>query len=125
MPGTLRYNLRITDKFGTRSRTPVDGGANITVAADPRSAGQMSVIITGQGEVIPVADVATSGFLYMRNDDPTNFIEWGPDDGGGNIVVVGQIEPGEEVWFRASPAATVRVRADTAACPLTFELWSA
>lgn len=124
MAGSLRYTLRVNDTFGTRRREPVNTGATVTVAADPRQAGQLSVVAGGQGEVVPVGDISSAGFVYLRNDDATNYIEWGPDS-GGNIVVIGKLMPGEDAWFRISPAVSLRARANTADCPMTFERWSA
>lgn len=124
MAGTLSYNLRVSDLFNSRRRVPVDGGKAVTVAADLRSAGTMSPIATGQGSVLDVGTVTTLGYLWMRNDDATNFVTWGPDS-AGNLVGCGKLMPGEEAWLRLLPGVTLRLKSDTGVCEVAFELWSA
>ena len=68
-------------------------------------------------EAIVTTELTSLGWCYMRNLDATNYVEWGPDN-GGSIVPCGRLEAGEVAMFRLSPAITLRTEANTAAVEL-------
>ena len=82
-------------------------------------------ISTGaQGDAIDLSELGTEGWVYMRNIDAANYVQWGNDDGGGNIEIIGRMEAGEPALFRMEPGQTLRLKANTAACKvliLVFE----
>ena len=68
-------------------------------------------------EAIVTTELTALGWCFMRNLDSTNYVEWGPDN-GGSLVPCGRIEAGEVAMFRLSPAITFRAQANTAAVEL-------
>ena len=80
--------------------------------------GQIAVPVTG-------IDVAFSGFdpgiAYFRNLDSTNFVVWGPND-GGVLKSMGKLKPGEFAVLRIHTGVTLRLAADTATCQCQVEV---
>lgn len=74
-----------------------------------------TIVTVGTSEEdMPVGDVATNGFLFLKNLDSTNFVKFGPKD-GGNMVDFGRLKKGEWAWFRLAAGSTpLRWVADTA-----------
>jgi hypothetical protein len=60
--------------------------------------------------------LSTTGWLFMRNLDGTNYVEWGP----ATNTYVGRLEAGEFAIFRTIPAATIYIKANTAACDVWY-----
>lgn len=67
-------------------------------------------------EDLPVGDVATPGWLFIKNLDSNTarFVKYGPKN-SGNMVEFGEIHGGEFAWLRMAPGATLRWVADTSA----------
>lgn len=57
-------------------------------------------------------ELTTEGFLYMRNLDATNYVEWGFSTG----VYGGKMKAGETALYRLKPGTTLYLKANTAAC---------
>lgn len=64
-------------------------------------------------EVVVFGDVSTEGYIFLRNNDTVNFVEYGPEDTGA-MVTVGKLKAGEIAAFRMSPSVVLRAQADTA-----------
>jgi hypothetical protein len=66
------------------------------------------------------------GYMVLRNLDDTNYIDFGPYDGGsaGTLVIIGRIMPGEIAVLRLSASVTVGAQANSAACYLDVNLLS-
>jgi len=64
-------------------------------------------------ETIDFGDVATEGFLFLRNLDDTNYVTIGPDSGGSMVAMI-KLLAGEWAWLRVVPSTTIRAQADTA-----------
>lgn len=94
------------------------GQVNIDQAAQGASSGIQS--IGTSAENITVGDVSTAGYLFLRNLDSTNFVEFGKDNTG--FVNVGKLKPGEMCCFRVAASTTVQLKADTAACDVMYLL---
>jgi hypothetical protein len=106
-----------------------------------RNFGQMAVTMTGEGqrggnvqtigtsaEIINVGEVWTQGWCILQNMDATNYIEFGPYDGGsaGTLVVLGRLAPGgPPAIFPLSPDVTFGAIANTAACKLDVNVFVA
>jgi hypothetical protein len=73
-------------------------------------------------EDLPVGDVGTNGYAFLKNLDPTNYVKWGPKSGGA-MVEMGRLKPGEAAWFRVAPGVTIRAIADTAAVKVDYRLY--
>ena len=75
-----------------------------------------------------IAGITTPGLCYLINQDPTNYVQWGPDNGSGALAVLGQIGPSQVVdgqtiydatpFFRFDPTGTLRAKAHTGNCNL-------
>lgn len=60
-------------------------------------------------------DVATLGYIHVRNLDTTNFVKLGPESGGAIIPMV-KLKAGESALLRLMTGITLRGQADTASC---------
>jgi hypothetical protein len=106
-----------------------------------RNFGQMSVTMTGDGqrgghvqtigtsaEIIEVGEVWSQGWCILQNLDATNYVEFGPYDGGsaGTLVILGRLAPGgPPAFFPLSPDVTFGAIANTAACKLDVNVFVA
>ena len=72
-------------------------------------------------EILLATDVVTEGWVYMRNVDDTNFVEWGIDVAAA-FEPVGKMEIGEPAMFRLSTdaGAALYLKADTAAVKVEY-----
>jgi len=75
-------------------------------------------IIGTTPENLDFGDVTYHGWLYLENLDENNIIDYGPDDGGGTMVSVARLDPGECCLWRMKPNITVKACARTAASRL-------
>ena len=70
-------------------------------------------IIGTSSETLVFGDVSTIGFVYVKNLDPTNFVEISVDNGQTEIIA--KLLPGEACLFKPG-TTTVYAKADTASC---------
>lgn len=95
----------------------------ITLAGTGFKAGLQSVGFAA-AEDLDYGDVAAAnaGWLFMRNNDATNYVQWGLDN-AATIRVVGRLKPGEP-WtvLRVEPSAVIMLQANTAACLVEYYL---
>jgi hypothetical protein len=82
--------------------------------------GQVYTIGTSE-EAISFVDITTEGWLTMQNLDATNYVDWGPEDGGA-MIEMGRMEAGEPAAMRMFPGATLRLKANTAACQVLVKV---
>jgi hypothetical protein len=68
-------------------------------------------------EAINKGEITTPGYMWVRNLDPTNFVEIGYDDTGFKNVV--KLKAGEEALFRLAQT-TPQAQADTAAVRIEY-----
>lgn len=93
---------------------------NVDQATRGRSGGVMNV--TTGGISLDVGAVGTPGLLSLRNLDPSNYVQWGPDN-AGTMKVCGRLNPnGEPQLFRLDPSTTFKLQANGATCKVEFEL---
>ena len=87
--------------------------------------GHAQSIGTDAAENLDVGDVATNGYCILRNLDATNYVNWGPDDGGssGAMVTCGKLKPGEVAIFRLAPGVTLMAQANVAAVKLYVRVY--
>lgn len=78
----------------------------------------MSVPTTAGGTALPLGDVTTPGYCFIRNTDPTNYITVKPAAAGVDTI---KIKAGEFAVFRFAAAAPA-VLANTAACVIEYLL---
>lgn len=72
--------------------------------------GAISVGTSEESTAFP--ELTTEGWLFMHNNDPTNYVQWGFSTG----VYGGRLKAGEYALFRMEPALTLYLKANTAAC---------
>lgn len=100
-------------------KLPTIGGDQVSVTQAAIGGGVPGTISIGTSEEdVDLSDLTTEGWLYMKNLDGTNYVEWGASTGGTSpsMVQIGRLEAGEPAAFRMSPGAVLRMKADTAAC---------
>ncbi|MGE0605552.1 MAG: hypothetical protein AB7O62_00395 [Pirellulales bacterium] len=93
---------------------------SIDVSGQPVRGGVVSVGTSE--EDLDVGDVATEGWLFLKNLDASNFITFGPKD--TTMTAFGKLKAGESCCFRLLPGVTLRWQADTAAVNVQVELLS-
>ncbi len=65
--------------------------------------GLMQVPITAGGTAIPVSNLATLGWAYFKNNDPTNYVDI-LNAVSGTVMI--RLMPGEPALFRFAPSVT-------------------
>lgn len=69
--------------------------------------------------------LSNEGFLYLRNLDATNYVNFGPDIGTtGAGQLSGKLKAGEFAFFRIEPNTAWYAKADTASVLLDVRLYS-
>jgi hypothetical protein len=90
--------------------TPTTKQITMTGSGGP-TPGFMTVGTTEESTAFP--ELTTEGWLWMKNLDSTNYVQWGFSTG----VYGGRIRAGETAEFRMEPGLTLFLKANTAACP--------
>ena len=74
-------------------------------------------------EDITFTGISTEGWLFMRNLDGTNYVDWGAKD--ESMKTIGRLQPDEFCFIKMNAAATLRMQANTAACEVLIVLLEA
>ena len=74
------------------------------------SPGAISVGTTEESTTFP--ELTTEGWVYLQNNDATNYVQWGFSTG----VYGGRLKAGEFALFRMEPSLTLFLKSNTAAC---------
>lgn len=72
-------------------------------------------------EAISFTDISTEGYLWLRNMDATNYVDWGPEESSA-MIEMGRLEPGEFAIMRMFPTAVLRLKANTSACKVLIKV---
>ncbi len=81
------------------------------------------VVIVGTSEEdLLVGDVTTVGWLYLKNLDAANYVQWGPKS-AGSMVAIGRLKAGCSAWIQMEPGVTLRWIANTAPVKVQVKLW--
>lgn len=112
MANEISYNSRFVCTNGNAKDT-IDSGTLYDTQATQGSSGGIVSVGTSE-EDLAVGDVATPGWVVVRNLDSTNFVKYGPKS-GGSMIEFGRIMPGDQHRFYLSNSVTLRWVADTAA----------
>ena len=107
----ITLSVQVTNGFFKHAFNP--GQIQVDQAA-PGRGGHAQEIGTDE-ETVDFGDVSTEGYLILRNLDDTNFVEYGPQVGTGDMEILGKLEAGEVALLRLSPGVVLRAKADTAA----------
>lgn len=108
-----------------------NGGLLDPFTPDVQQITETNLGVLGGTNTIPTSDtvipgltgLTAEGWCAMKNLDATNYILWGPDNGGGAIVVVGKLKPGESIVFRVAPTVVLHAQAHTASVQLFTRIW--
>ena len=87
----------------------------ITQTGVDHQAGTQSVGTTEE-TVSWIADIGDEGYIFLRNLDPTNYVQFGFSTG----VYGMRLKAGEFAVFRLEPGATLYARANTAAVNIQY-----
>lgn len=112
MPGTITIYQSVKVANGNQKESVLPGTLSIVQDAIGRG-GHIQEVGTSD-ESLDFGDVSTHGWLFLRNLDETNYVEYGPDASG--MVEIGKLEPGETALFRMVDGTDIKAKANTAAC---------
>lgn len=112
MANELKISLSATLNNGFLQESFSPGSLSVDQAV--RGSHASTVSVGTSEEDLPVGDVATLGYLFLRNIDTTNYVTYGPKS-GGSMVAFGRIRAGEVAMIRLEPGITLRWIANTAA----------
>lgn len=76
--------------------------------------------VTTSAIAVPLGSVATPGWFWAYNADPTNTIHFRNDSGGADTAM---LKPGEFCLFRWDDGATPYAIADSATCLMEYVLF--
>jgi hypothetical protein len=110
MADEIRIKTQLTVKNGF-----VDQSDNVNYTANQTAAGGPTpgyVTIGTSEETVAFGELGTKGWLWMRNLDATNFVEWGFATG----VYGGKMLAGESAGPFRMNATSVYLKSDTGAC---------
>jgi hypothetical protein len=97
-------------------KIPKLGGATNRITQNSPGGGVPGFVLATTGGVnVDTTGVTTLGWCYIKNTDPTNYVEWGPED-TAVFYPIGRLNPGEEIAIRLSPGKTLHLQANTATC---------
>jgi len=114
----ISLGVQVTNGFFKYQFQP--GQIQIDQAA-PGRGGHVQEIGTDE-ETIDFGDVETEGYWILRNLDPTNYVEYGPQIGTGSAELCCKLKAGEPAFLRVKPGSVWRAKADTAALLLQSDL---
>lgn len=83
--------------------------------------GPGTIEVATSDTTIPLANLETPGWCWIRNLDDENCVEFGPDS-GGVMVTFGKLKPGECALFRLAPTTAFKAKANTAPCKMQVEI---
>ena len=119
MANELKMNIGVTYANGAMS----DSVSTSFSVNQSTLAFQGDVISVGTSEQdLVTSNITTLGWLYMKNLDPANYVQWGPKSSGA-MVPVGKLEAGESAMLRLAPGITFRWAANTAAVKVLVKLY--
>ena len=115
----MANEITVTVRFGVSNGNYVPGTiSDNNLQFDQAAAGAAGEIqnIGTSEESLDTGDLTTYGWLYLKNLDDTNYVQVGFSTGVYGI----RLEAGEPALFRTEPAATVYLKANTAACDVQY-----
>lgn len=96
------------------------------IACNQNNAGRFGNVqtIATSDTALVFGGLAQPGFVKLRNLDPTNYIQLGPDYSGMQAGIR-LLPQGPEILIYLEPGVTWKAKAHTAACKLDVEAWDA
>ena len=121
MANELELNVSFTYRDGD---SEVDNSADDPTFVDIVTLTYYNAIqsVGTSAEAVQVGDVSSPGFVFMRNLDPTNYVDVYASNGGDRFA---RMYPGEPCLLRLGPDASAPyIIANTAACRVGVTLFS-
>ncbi len=116
MAGEISLTMRMAVTNGNYSPGIITvSNLQVDQAAVGAAAGVQNIGTTE--ESLSTGDLTTYGWLFLRNLDTSNYVQVGFSTGVYGI----RLEAGEFAAFRTDPAATVYLKASTAACDVQYQ----
>lgn len=117
------FNLTLSCRYtnGELSQT-----INVSETYSQTTLGMHAPVVTvntSASEALSIGDVATEGFMFLKNLDSTNYVQWGAQSSTGGLATIGRIRAGEFAWLRMDSGATMRFQANTAPVKLQVVLF--
>jgi hypothetical protein len=106
---TVTAGIRVLNGNSSFSQPATAKSADQAAIGGP-TPGAISVGTSEESTAFP--ELTTEGWLYLQNNDATNYVQWGFSTG----VYGGRLKAGESALFRMEPALTLYLKANTAAC---------
>jgi hypothetical protein len=116
MANEISVTLRVAITNGNMSEVIQPNALSITQNAMGGPTPGYQTIGTTE-ETISLSELGTIGVCYIRNNDATNFVDFGVATTSYMI----RLKAGEFAWIRLKPGSTIYAKADTAACKVTFK----
>ncbi len=122
MANELKMNFSGTLDHGTGGLK--DTIAYETVQVTPATQGLFSqvVSITTSDAAIAISGVGSYGYLYVKNLDPTNYFDIGPESAGA-MVAFARIKPGRVGVIPIKPGITLRGQANGGTCKAAIKIY--
>lgn len=115
MANEYTVNINLNFAKGNVRESVAPGALTFTVSGTKIVRAVQSIGTTD--EALGQGEITSPGFIYIRNNDTTNYVEVGVD--GTNYVA--KLKPGEIAFFRVDGAA-IHAKANTAACSVEYFL---
>jgi len=75
-----------------------------------------NVVATTGGVDVSFVGLTTPGWVWMKNLDGTNYVQWGPKS-GSNFYPIGRMKAGKPAGpFYIEPGTTLHLKANSASC---------
>jgi hypothetical protein len=97
---------------------------NYTHGLDQAAIGEQGQTLSVPTTGVAVTNVLTTpGYCYLLSLDSTNYVDFGPDN-GGTMLALGRLKAGEACIFRLHPGTVLRFVANAAAVLVQVKIWS-
>lgn len=121
MANEIKINFGVTYANGALSDAVAPYTANVNQTTQQFHG---TVVSVGTSEEdLAIGDIATLGYLYLKNIDPTNYVQYGPKS-GASMVAFGRLKAGESAMLRLEPGITLRWIANTAAVKVLAKIYN-
>jgi hypothetical protein len=112
MANELKVTLGMTYENGKLKDTIASETINVTQTTQGFE-GKVVIVGNSAEEDLALGDIATNGFIYLKNLDTTNYVTYGPKS-GGVMVGFGKLKAGEATILRMNTGVTLRWQANAA-----------
>lgn len=120
--GTIAVTTKMVFTPAGSEQVQVDTGQEInsvTTVGEEVQQGVQVIGFSGEEQIVIATDIGTPGWLWIKNLDPTNFVQLGA--AAAEYFV--RLNPGEVNMFRLDEAAGLFLLADTGDCRVQYKLF--